>query len=30
LQNFIPTSLLLDVLDKEYPTDLIRSAPQFS
>ena len=26
LQNFTPTSLLLDVLDKEYPTDLIRSA----
>jgi hypothetical protein len=26
LQNFCPSSLLLDVLDKEYPTDLIRSA----
>jgi aminopeptidase len=30
LQNFCPTSLLLDVLDKEYPTDLIRSALQYS
>ena len=26
LQDFTPTSLLLEVLDKEYPTDLIRSA----
>ena len=26
LQDFCPSSLLLDVLDKEYPTDLIRSA----
>jgi len=26
LQDFSPTSLLLDVLEDEYPTDLIRSA----